>query len=182
MNRKIILFTTIIAFGLLVQSAGLAADEVYLKYNLRYDGVRNSASCINYQNGLMVPAGSKVKIISYSSKVINIQIEAGLTIKMDYSPKFTGMSAEKWIAQVTSAKDPSPAWKKFTELEWKGIHGGKALDGMRKDAVVVALGYPSKHKTPSLELDRWLYWANRVATFGVIFSNDKVTDVGHAGR
>jgi hypothetical protein len=157
-------------------------QTVFLKYNLRYDMNRKTASCVNHQNGALVPAGSKITILGHDEKLITLQTEDGTTIRLQYRSNYTGMQPDKWIQQVTALSDPSGEWKNFTELERKGIRTGKALIGMRKKAVIVALGYPPAHKTPSLELDRWTYWSNRFVTFGVRFAGDKVIEVGGAGR
>lgn len=52
---------------------------------------------------------------------------------------------------------------------------GQVKVGMRKSAVVVAMGYPPKHKTPNLEANQWQYWMNRFNTILVLFENDRVT-------
>ncbi len=177
----IFIFAAILISGLF-QSAFAKERTVYLKYNLKYDANRNKASCVNYQNGLMVPFGTKVKILSYSRRVINLEIPDGTVIKMAYSRKYTGMKVDKWIDKVTSVKDPTPQLKSFSKIDREGIEEGKALIGMTKKAVVIALGYPPVHRTRTLKSNRWVYWANRVVTFGVRFSHDKVVAVGAAGR
>jgi hypothetical protein len=48
---------------------------------------------------------------------------------------------------------------------------------MRKSAVIVALGYPPKHKTPSLEANQWRYWSSRFGSFLVHFQDDKVSQI-----
>jgi hypothetical protein len=165
------------------QDDTLDGREVYLKYNLRFDPGQKKASCVNHQNGLIVPAGSKIQVISYTGKAIFILLEDGTEVRVDYNYKFTGLTPMNWIEKVTSPTDPMAGWKqKFTKLEWKGIKSGKALRNMRKDAVLVALGYPPVHKTASLEADTWVYWANRYTTFNVGFAKGKVIRIGSAGR
>lgn len=183
MKRLVLISSTILfvlASGAL-QSAEPNSD-VYLKFNLRYDAARNTASCINYQNGIIVPAGSKVKILSYNSGKINFELSDKTKVVMEYHKKFTGIAVEAWLDKVTSKSDPADEWTKFDENEIKGIKSGKALVGMRKEAVLVALGYPAAHKTPAIEHDRWVYWSNRFAEFGVVFSSDRVVDVGKSGK
>ena len=48
---------------------------------------------------------------------------------------------------------------------------------MSKKAVLVALGHPPAHATPSLESDEWKYWKSRWNTMIVIFKNGKVAAI-----
>lgn len=64
--------------------------------------------------------------------------------------------------------------EQFTELERKAIRAGEVKAGMSKAAVIVAIGYPPKHRTASLESDSWRYWQNRFNTFVVVFKDEKV--------
>ncbi len=182
MYRGILISTLILTVVAGLAFAAKPDTEVYLKFNLRYDAARNTASCINYQNGIIVPAGSKVRIISYNANKINFELPDKTRIVMEYQKKYTGIAVEAWLDRVTSPTDPSAEWKEFDETEMKGIKSGKALVGMRKEAVLVALGYPAAHRTPAIEHDRWVYWSNRFAEFGVVFSSNRVVDVGNAGR
>ena len=57
----------------------------------------------------------------------------------------------------------------------EGVERGKALVGMGKEAVVLAIGYPPPHVTPSLDANRWVYWKNRFNRMAVIFADGRVT-------
>ena len=48
---------------------------------------------------------------------------------------------------------------------------------MTRDQVLMSLGYPPAHRTPSLEGPTWTYWQNRWATMVVVFDGDKVVRV-----
>ena len=48
---------------------------------------------------------------------------------------------------------------------------------MRKNAVIVAIGYPPTSKTASLDSDQWTYLSNRFNHFIVHFKNGKVDRV-----
>jgi hypothetical protein len=40
---------------------------------------------------------------------------------------------------------------------------------MSRKGVMVALGYPAAHRTPSLDSNSWTYWTNRFKTIVVEF-------------
>ena len=48
---------------------------------------------------------------------------------------------------------------------------------MNREQVLMSLGYPPAHRTPSLDGPTWTYWANRFATFMVHFDGDRVARV-----
>ena len=53
-----------------------------------------------------------------------------------------------------------------------------ALKGMRKEAVVLAIGYPPRRDTPSLDNTIWRYWSSRLSFFLVEFdASGKVAKV-----
>jgi hypothetical protein len=65
----------------------------------------------------------------------------------------------------------------LTNLDQQGIKAGKPLVGMTKGGVKVALGYPAIHKTPSLDLNKWIYWKNTIRTVAVTFKDGKVSTI-----
>jgi hypothetical protein len=81
-----------------------------------------------------------------------------------------GMSAEQYINLITSSKKVN--LEQLSEIDQKGIKSGKALIGMSKTEVKIALGYPATHRTPSLENNSWVYWLNRWQTYGIEFDTE----------
>jgi hypothetical protein len=65
----------------------------------------------------------------------------------------------------------------FTPLEKTNILQGQVVEGMSKAAVIRAMGYPPKHRTPNLSSDKWIFWSSRLATFQLRFRDDKVIAV-----
>ena len=51
--------------------------------------------------------------------------------------------------------------KKMSKVDRDGIKTGKAAVGMSKKAVILAIGYPPRHVTPSTDMNQWTYWRNR---------------------
>lgn len=49
---------------------------------------------------------------------------------------------------------------------------------LSKKGVKMALGYPAKHRTPSLDDNTWTYWRDRYRTTVIIFnSKGKVKEI-----
>jgi hypothetical protein len=66
---------------------------------------------------------------------------------------------------------------KFTPLEINHIESGTVANGMRKEAVIVAIGYPPITETFSQVSNQWVYWSSRFNRFKVNFENGKVSKV-----
>jgi hypothetical protein len=49
---------------------------------------------------------------------------------------------------------------------------------MTKEQVIVSLGYPPAHQTPSLDAPQWKYWHTSLGSYLVVWGNgDRVEDV-----
>ncbi len=58
-----------------------------------------------------------------------------------------------------------------------GIQQGQVFQGMTKQGVILALGYPPEHRTPTLEEDVWRYWGNRSNAYEVYFTGGLVSGI-----
>jgi hypothetical protein len=85
-----------------------------------------------------------------------------------------GIDSSEYIELIASSSQTSLGH--LSQLDRKGISEGKVYEGMTKEGVRIALGYPARHRTPSLESDTWIYWRNRFRTLAVEFGqNGKVS-------
>ncbi|NOZ87810.1 MAG: hypothetical protein GXP49_16425 [Deltaproteobacteria bacterium] len=155
----------------------LEGRYMFLRYNLRFQH-GGKASCVNYLTGKMIPAGTRIKILKVTNKEITFMTSEGQKIRLRFVQKWAGKKAAQWIQTVMSQNDPRTEWSDFTSLERQGISQGKAIVGMRKKAVLVALGWPPAHRTKSLDSNRWTYWRTRFGTIVVHFENGRVSSIG----
>ena len=51
------------------------------------------------------------------------------------------------------------------------------MPGMSREGVILAVGYPPEHQTPSLEADQWSYWRNSHSRFQVYFVGGLVSGI-----
>jgi hypothetical protein len=86
------------------------------------------------------------------------------------------MSMVEYIDLISSTKKTSLG--NLSAKDSKGIKEGRAYTGMTKNGIRIALGYPARHRTPSLDGYEWVYWIDRFRTRLIRF-NDKgiVTEV-----
>ena len=69
------------------------------------------------------------------------------------------------------------ALKGLNALERKAIEHGEVEVGMSKAAVLLAIGYPPEHRTPSTRDNLWVYWRNRFNRFVLQFDGDRVSKI-----
>jgi hypothetical protein len=157
-------------------------NGVYSRYKLHYVTNRKGVSVGSYANWTrweghaFVPYNAKLQVKAIGGKKFEIvaSTSQGIkTITWEFDPKNMGMSGSEYIKLITS---PNPvSYEGLSGIDRQGIEAGKALPGMSKQGVNIALGYPAKHKTPSLESNKWVYWTGRYDPMTVEFdSNGKV--------
>lgn len=177
MKRKQI-FIIAVLFLFIFTTVGSAAEgPLYLKNNIHAQRKNRDAKA-SYANWTDPGAGhfflavnTQVKIdiksgITGKRFVITSQTD-GQVVHFEYNEGRMGMSMDEYVKLIFAAEKTS--LDGFSQTDLMGIKEGKASVGMTKDAVRIALGYPAKHRTPSLQSNTWVYWKNRFKTMVVEF-------------
>ncbi len=154
------------------EASSQARDEgVYTRYNLHYVAEKGMllgsfANWTDWPGHGFVPYNSRVRAETWINR-IRFQTDTGLTIMFEVNPGRMGMSPSQYIDLITSPT--SVTYEDLSDVDRQGIEAGKAMVGMSKQGVQIALGYPAKHRTPSLEDNHWTYWKGRHNTYVVEF-------------
>ncbi len=150
---------------------------VYTKYNVHYRTVGADTAEAHYTGWFavcteMLPPNTAVEVQASNrpGAAFALVVPNGPTIHYLLESRHMGMNAKEFLLQVTSAEPV--ALGRLSALDRQGVSQGVALKGMSKEGVLTALGYPSRHRTPSLENNTWYYWRNRFAFFAVEFGSD----------
>ena len=150
-------------------------DTYYTQFALRFE--KGHFRTTNYRKGTLLPINSNVTLLDIDKKVIKVNIEASqheLIVKN--APKHVGGDAYFYFDKLFARQKVNLAT--FTREERAFIEKGKVGVGMRKDAVIAAVGYPPSHGTPSLSHNSWSYWKTRWGDkFIVNFKNGIVVKV-----
>ena len=147
----------------------------YTCCNLHYE--RPEISDVNYQRGTLIPLGTRVQILEVGRHSVKFE-PAGqppLTLVLKYGKD--ALSMDQYLDRIFLADDPWAGLRRLNAKMQQLITQGTVEPGMTRSQVIMALGYPPAHRTPSLEGATWTYWANRWATFQVYFDGDKVVRV-----
>ena len=130
----------------------------------------------HYAVDTLIPVNSKVDILDTTSKTITFRVkDTGMEVTLVNKAKYTQMSIEGIYDRYFG--DSNVNLSKFTKLERDAIESGRVVEGMSKDAVLVARGYPPAHQTPTLESNSWRYWQSRFDTIIVNFDDGKVSSI-----
>ena len=183
MARKLLVGLFLVSLVFALASCGgstVAGTEngVYSSYNLHFVTVKgiNKGSYANWTRHpehAFVPYNTKIKVKTLSRKKFEFVTDSGVAIIWEFDSVKMGMSGSDYIKLITS---PTPvSYEGLSAVDRQGIEAGKALPGMSKQGVMVALGYPAKHMTPSMESNSWTYWGGRMDNYRVEFdANGKV--------
>lgn len=181
-NAFIVMFSLVlmlVAFSL--PSNVIAGGEiVYLKYNVHayQKGSGYNASYANWTNPgprhVLFPVNTAVRVSSFSRwragrGFFLTAVDEGKKIAYEFHKQRMGMSIDEYVKLITSPKQVS--LKGLSKKDREGIRLGQARVGMTKKGVMMALGYPACHRTPSLEDGVYVYWQSRFKTLAVEFDS-----------
>ena len=154
-----------------------ASSKVYTQYNMFYEDPMN-ISAINYQKGNIIPLGTEVKILEARGEYIKFKIAGQETVYNINFPKERMMiPLEDYIKHLFGAKNEDDLSKDVKPVVFEKIKRGIVEDGMTRNEVLMAYGYPVAHRTPSLKEDTWIYWSAEMDTKRVVFKGEKVISV-----
>jgi len=153
----------------------MIGQDFYLKVNVWYEKPGKIMST-NYHKGSILKVGTKFKLTGIGGKKISFSSGKGIEYTLVHHRKHSPGDLEALFNGYFGKRDvtKSAAFKKFTNKEQKQVLRGEIVKGMSKAAVAMSYGRPPAHRTPSLDVDRWIYWDNRWISKAAIFENGKL--------
>jgi len=162
-------------------------DILYSRFTFYFFKEQHTST--NYRMGTLIPINSKFEFVKTSWPKRRTKppfygqeasfrvkhVESGQIIKIANIKKYSGSDVSGYFLKMFS-KDKTDL-SSFTEKERQYILIGRVLSGMSKKGVILALGYPPVHKTPSLNNPIWRYWNSKLGTFTVQFLDDKTIEL-----
>ena len=141
-----------------------ALIEGYTCCNLHYD--KEWISDANWLNAPMIPAGSRIKVLSYDgSRRATVDVDGKqLKVSMDYGKE---EPVDKFLSKIIVKTSPKAKVQRYPEAVRAAIHTGKVIPGMTREQVLIAVSYPPTHKTPSLDQPIWQHWQSRAGRFEI---------------
>ena len=156
----------------------------YLCCNLHYE--KHEITDINYLRGKVIPFGSRVQILAVGKDRVEFEAtgQPPITLVLEYGAE--KMSMDEYLERIFLVDDPYARLPKLPREAEKArevdklrrlIEEGTISVGMTRHEVLMAIGYPPAHRTPSLDASTWRYWVGPNDTFDVYFDGDVVSRV-----
>ena len=143
--------------------------------NLHFSG--DWVSDLNYASQERIPAGTPIKIVDYGRWRIITEIGGRrIRIGLDYGRRQETLA--QYARKLTVDRDLRFRIASFPPLVQDAIAAGKLLPGMSKEQVVMAVGFPPRHETPSVADARWKLWySSRVPYFVAFDERGRVKEI-----
>jgi len=158
----------------------LNRDGVYTLVNLHPDEARGRLYAANYQQDGLIPAGSEVVLEDLNHRQLRFQV---VDSQRTYTYVYHNAAVEPLVTHledIFGTEDPSEEIAGLSEIDQEGIAQGRALPGMTKRGVWIALGPPPLNRTPDRDSTRWIYWTSRWApSWAVVFDSDGIVVEGN---
>lgn len=175
--------TTVLAALAAASFAAAAQDrpQGYLCCNMRSDGKWISDSNYDESGKFIIPLGTPVKVTGYGRYRVFVDLPQGSqAIGNDYSRGIEmGAFAKRYVV-------PENPLDKIADLPPKvqtAIKTARVTNGMTRDQVLMALGYPMASENPHLDARTWKYWLWTFSEFRVRFDNEgRVSEVAADDR
>lgn len=142
--------------------------------NLHYEN--DWISDANWSSMPMIPAGASIKVLDYGRYRIMTEIDGRkMRLGLDYG---RAQPLEAWAQKLVVKDDPRPKIAAWPAPVREAVRAGKVAIGMNKEEVIVSLGYPPAHETPSLDKPQWKYWHTPFGSYLVVWDGaGRVKDV-----
>ncbi len=153
--------------GDMINSSG-----VYTLVNLHPDIRRSRLYAINYQGGDLIPLCTEVTLLKASKNVLKFEV---ISTGQRYTYRNHKAAVEPLAAHLSNffgRKCNTSKVERLSSIDQKGIREGVAYEGMSRNGIILAMGYPPRHKTPDLMASRWVYWKDRRRLIVVKFGED----------
>jgi hypothetical protein len=168
-----------IAFAAAIASAAAPALsqellEGYTCCNLHHDN-KGSISDANWKALPMIRVGARIKVLEYGSNSAAVEID-GKPMRLVHENGRRDESLEQYVRKLVVAADPRRKIANYPKPIWDAIREGRAIPGMTREQVLIAIGYPPTNMTPSVESNPWNYLASRTGRYEVHFNREGIVE------
>ena len=161
--------------------AAMAAADRYTCCNLRYDGDWISDS--NFIGQPFIPAGSRVMVAGWGRHRVHVNIE-GRKMSAGVDSDFEPPTREQFADRIFVHDDPRTKIESYSPEVQQAISSGRVVQGMTREQVVIAIGFPRADRTPGgLAARRYVYSLSEADEFDLDFDAEgKLVAVNASSR
>jgi len=140
--------------------------------NLHPDNERSRLYAVNFQQAGLIPVCSEVEYLGLGRKSLKFRVVA---THRDYEYVDHKAAAEPFpdhLRRFFGPSCPRAEIDSLSELDRKGVREGRAIEGMTRRAVILAMGHPPRHVNPDPNAPTLMYWRNRFNRVEIQFGED----------
>ena len=146
-----------------------ATGEGYTLVNLHPDESTRRLSAENFQGAGLLPRCSRVEFTRWSGTEMRFRVvSTGREYTYEDHPNAVVLFDEH-LGRYFSDSCDAMLVEDLSELDRQGVKQGRAMPGMTKKATLLAIGFPTFSKTPSLLMAEWNYQKTSDKGFVVVF-------------
>lgn len=129
----------------------------------------DSASLLGTPSGAL-PFGAPVTVVHVDRQSFTIRTDeyGELTAYHTYGVEDLGT----YMQRILVRDDPKEMALGFPQEIQDAIFEARVMQGMTKQQVLMAIGYPPTHQTPGIASNEWTYWKNRWQTYKLEFDRE----------
>ena len=144
--------------------------------NLHPDDGFERLYAANFQQPGLIPVCSEVTLLMMFTDKMYFRVnDTGKTYwYLDYDA--TGEPLHTNLSHYFGEGCPKSQLDGLSAVEREGVRLGIPKKGMTKPALILAIGYPLRRDTPSLDDAVWRYWVSRFSSFTVHFDGNGVVE------
>lgn len=133
-----------------------------LRYNADWIGDSNAAQ------QSFIPLGTPLKVTKIDSYRASGDI-GGKAMRLGLDSK-SRESLEQWLGKLVVSEDPRTKLARYEPGIRAAIANGQLVEGMNREQVLMAVGYPPSDENPTLDAPYWRYWWSPTAAYYVYWS------------
>ena len=144
------------------------ARSLYTCCNIHYAG--EDISDANYYVGSTLPLGTPAQVQDAGRGYVALRAD-GRIFKLYHQYGREQESFRQYLDKILLSEDPKTKLASFPPDVQKAIENSRVEVGMTKEQVLMSLGYPPTHRTPSTSSNRWTYWYYHWDHYRVVFDD-----------
>lgn len=135
----------------------------------------------NYALGRCIPANTAFQIMKINHRIVKkdeiiiYDVKRGRHYIIVNDDDYSGKNIDELRNSIFSENELN--LNKYSPKVQQAIKSCEIIEGMTKEEVVTARGYPPIHETPNFNASVWKYWWSRSKAGLVKFSGDKVISI-----
>ncbi len=129
--------------------------------NLHPDNEHSRLYAANFQQAGLIPVCSDVEYLKFGRKALKFRV---VSTGRDYEYMYHKAAAEplrEHLARFFGPTCPREVIESLPQLDQQGIREGRALVGMTRQGVILAMGHPPRRANPDPNASSFLYWKSR---------------------